>query len=325
MGRQRHDRVRTSAILNIDASCALAGAIMGARLSAQAITLALISEGTSTWVLYVAQARKLFEREGISVETTLTGSSATQLEQLTEGRFDIVFQQSDHVVRAVERGTDLFAFMAYARAPELSLVAAPGIGSLDELKGKVIAVDGSRTGYALLLRRLLADRGLKDSDYTFKEIGGSQERFDALKNGTAIASLLNPPFDHHLFDAGFKSLGTSMDFFPTYPGPIGATRRSWARNNERRLIAFIRAFDASHAWLKDTRNKSEAISILTARINMHPDDAARAYDAFIGFSPPEITPDGMRQVIDVVWDAERYAAPKPGPDKYMDLSYKRKA
>jgi hypothetical protein len=91
------------------------------------------------------------------------------------------------------------------------------------------------------------------------------------------------------------------------------------------LTAFIRAFDASHAWLKDTGNKSEAISILTARINMHPDDAARAYDAFIGFPPPEITPDGMRQVIDVVWDAEGYTAPKPGPDKYMDLSYKRKA
>jgi len=298
---------------------------MGSRHSAQAITLALISEGTGAWLLYVAQARKLFEREGISVEVTLTGSSAMQVEQLIEGRFDIGFQQSDHVVRAVEHGADLVAFMAYTQAPELSLVAAPGIGSLNELKGKVIAVDGSRTGYALLLRRLLADRGLMDGDYTFKEIGGSRERFDALKSGTAFASLLNPPFDQHLFDTGFQNLGTSMDFFPAYPGPIGATRRGWARNNELRLIEFIRAYDASHAWLKDTGNKSEAISILTARINMHPDDAARAYDAFVGFPPPEITPDGMRQVIDVVWDAEGYTASKPGPDKYMDLSYKRKA
>ena len=298
---------------------------MGSRLSAQPIKLALISEGTSTWLLYVAQARKLFEREGVTVEVTLTGSSALQVEQLIEGRFDIGFQQSDHVVRAVERGADLFAFMAYARAPELSLVAAPGVGSCDELKGKVIAVDGSRTGYALLLRRLLADRGLMDGDYTFKEIGGSRERFDALKSGTAFASLLNPPFDQHLFEAGFKNLGTSMDFFPAYPGPIGATRRGWARNNELRLIAFIRAFDASHAWLKDTGNKSEAISILRAQMNMDAHDAARAYDAFIECPPPEFTPEGMRQVIDVVWDAEGYTAPKPGPDKYMDLSYKRKA
>jgi ABC-type nitrate/sulfonate/bicarbonate transport system substrate-binding protein len=298
---------------------------MAARLSAQAIRLALISEGTSAWLLYVAQAKKRFEHEGITVEVTLTGSSEMQLEQLIEGGFDIGFQQSDHVVRAVENGSDLFAFMAYARAPELSLVVAPGIGSLDALRGKVIAVDGSRTGYAPLLRRLLADRGLKDGDYTFKEFGGSKERFDALKSGTAFASLLNPPFDHNLFVDGFKSLGTSMDFFPTYPGPIGATRRSWARQNERRLIAFIRAFDASQAWIKDTSNKKEAINILTARLDIDANGAASAYDAFIKRPPPEITPEGMRQVIDMVWDVEVYKGAKGGPDKYMDLSYKRKA
>ena len=172
---------------------------------------------------------------------------------------------------------------------------------------------------------MLADRGLKDGDYTFKEFGGSKERFDALKSGTAFASLLNPPFDHNLFVDGFKSLGTSSDFFPTYPGPIGATRRSWARQNERRLIAFIRAFDASHAWLKDTSNKKEAITILTARLDIDANGAASAYDAFIKRPPPEITPEGMREVIDVVWDVEGYKGAKGGPDKYMDLSYKRKA
>jgi len=166
---------------------------------------------------------------------------------------------------------------------------------------------------------------LKDGDYAFKEIGGSQERFDALKSRTACASLLNSPFDHNLFVSGFGSLGTSGDFFPTYPGPISAARRSWARQHERQLIAFIRAFDASHAWLKDSANKKEAVKILTARIDMDAADAASAYDVLFEFPRPEITPEGMRQVIDVVWDAEGYKGAKPGPDKYMDLSYKRKA
>ena len=175
------------------------------------------------------------------------------------------------------------------------------------------------------LLRLLAERGLKDGEYTFKEFGGSQERFDALKSGTAFASLLNSPFDHNLFVAGFKSLGSSNDLFPTYPGPIGATRRSWARQNEARLIAFIRAFDASHAWLKDTGNKKEAINILTARLDIDADDATGAYDALIKRRRPEITHEGMRQVIDVVWNFEGYKGAKGAPDKYMDLSYHRKA
>ncbi len=49
----------------------------------QPLRLAVISEGLLSWPLYVAQAKKLFERAGVTVEVTLTASSARQLEQLT--------------------------------------------------------------------------------------------------------------------------------------------------------------------------------------------------------------------------------------------------
>ena len=291
----------------------------------QPVKLAVISEGTASWPLYVAQAKKLFDREGITVEVTLTASSVKQLEQLTKGGYDIGLQQSDHVVRAVENGSDLFIFMANAPPPELSLVIAPSIGSFDDLKGRVIAVDGVRSGYALLLRKLLADRGLKEGDCTFKEFGGSRERFDALKGGLAFASFLNPPFDRNLFAAGFKSLGTISDYFPTYPGSIAAARRSWARDNEQRLVAFIRAMNAAFAWLEDKNNRNEAVEILRARLKTEPDAAARAFDQFSAQPRPTLVPGALRQVIDIVWDAEGLTGPQGAPDKYMNLSYLRKA
>ena len=291
----------------------------------QPVKLAVISEGTASWPLYVAQAKKLFEREGVTVEVTLTASSVKQLEQLTKGGYDIGLQQSDHVVRAVENGSDLFIFMANAPPPELSLVIAPSIGSFDDLKGRVIAVDGVRSGYALLLRKLLADRGLKEGDCTFKEFGGSRERFDALKGGLAFASFLNPPFDRNLFAEGFKTLGTTSDYFPTYPGSIAAARRSWARDNEQRLVAFIRAMNAAFAWLEDKNNKQEAIEILQARLKVEPDAAARAFDKFSAKPRPTVVPEALRQVIDIVWDAEGLTGPQGTPDKYMDLSYLHKA
>ncbi len=293
--------------------------------SAQPIRLAVISEGVNSWPLYVAQAKRLFEREGIAVETTLTGSSVRQLEQLISGGFDIGFQQADHVVRAVENGADLFAFMGNSHAPELSLVAAPGIVSFADLRGKTIAVDGARTGYALLLRRLLAGKGFADGDYAFKEIGGSKERFDALKGGAAVASLLNPPFDRNLFAAGFKSFGSARDFFPAYPGSVAAARRSWARRHERELIAFIRALQAGYAWLKDAGNRAEALRLLPARLNADAGTAASAYDEIVARPIPEITATGLAQVIDVVWEAEGFRAPKGAPDKYLDSSFLNKA
>jgi ABC-type nitrate/sulfonate/bicarbonate transport system substrate-binding protein len=287
--------------------------------------LALISEGINTWPLYVARARGLFREAGAAVDVTLTGSSVMQLEKLIAGEFDIGFQQSDHVVRAVEQGADLFIFMAQSHAPDLSVVVAPGIGAFADLKGATIAVDGARTGYALLLRKLLADNGLRDGDVVFREFGGSQERFEAMQSGVASASLLNPPFDRRLFAAGFGSLGNIGSFFPLYPGPISAARRAWVRGNEKDLVAFIRGFNAAHAWLQDPANKADAVALLPERLRIEPAAAAQAFDRYAQRPRPAITEDGLRQVIDVVWEAEGLKPPKGEPARYLDLSYLAKA
>jgi ABC-type nitrate/sulfonate/bicarbonate transport system substrate-binding protein len=289
------------------------------------IRFAVISEGVYSWPLYVAQAQQLFAREGVNVEATVTGSSTHQLERLTRGEYDIGLQQSDHVVRGVERGADLFIFMAQALAPELTLVVAPGIKAFADLKGSDIAVDGARTGYALLLRKLLADKGLADGDYTFREIGGSKERSDSLKSGATVASLLNPPFDRNLFAAGFGNLGTTGEYFPTYPGSIAAARRSWARQNENLLVAYIRAFHAAYAWLQDTRNMEEAIRILPARLKIDRATAVKAYEQIARQPLPSISPDGLRQVIAIVWESEGLQGAQGEPEKYMDLSYLNRA
>lgn len=289
------------------------------------VRLAVISEGVNAWPLYVAQGRKMFEADGVAVDVTLTGSSTHQLEQMRSGGYDIGFQQSDHVVRAVETGSDLCIVMAQGHAPELSLVVAPGIKTLKDLRGRDIAVDGANTGYALLLRKLLLENGMGKSDYNFLEIGGSQERFDALKSGKAIASWLNPPFDRNLFAAGFGSLGATTTFFPTYPGSIAATRRSWAAQNADRLVAFIRAFRGACHWLRDPAHKAEAIALLPQRLNISAELASRAFDAFGKKPLPLIDAAGLQQVIDVYWQAEGLPLPKGAPEKYMDLSYQQRA
>src|SRR5262245_44774782 len=178
------------------------------------------------WPLYVAHARRFFELEGLEVQTTLTGASGRQLEALVRGDFDIGLQQSDHVVRAVEEGSDLFIFMANAPAPDLNLVVAPGIRTFEDLRGRAVAVDGARSGYALLQTILLAQRGLEDGDYGVVEAGGAKARYDALQTGKASAAWLNPPYDEWLIATGFGTLGSVAQSFPGYPGSIAAARRS---------------------------------------------------------------------------------------------------
>lgn len=285
------------------------------------LRLGLISEGTNTWPLYVAQSRGLFASRGVQVEVSVVGSSVRQQEGLIEGRFDIGFQQADHVVRAVERGSDLVAFAAQAHAPDVTLVASPRITSIAQLRGLGIAVDGARTGYALLLRRLLAQHGLGASDVALIEIGGSQERYDALRDGGAAACMLNAPFDANLIAAGYTSLARLGDAFPTYPGSVMAARRSWADTHRAQLAAFVSAFEQAYAWLRDPANRSAALDVLPERLALAPRAALSALERFTEREPPEITPEGMRQVVEIVWDAEGYAGPGGAPEKYMDVSY----
>jgi len=294
-------------------------------MTAPTINLGLISEGVHALPLYAAQSKQLFEREGISVDVRVTGSSARQLEDLVRGTFQIGFQQSDHVVRAVERGADLFVVMAQAHAPELTLVGAPEVHDCAALKGRDIAVDGVGTGYALLLRRLLEREGLRDGDYACRQTGGSRERYESLKSGATSASLLNAPFDRNLLASGFNRLASVSEYFPGYPGSIAAASRAWAQRNRPRLVAFIRAFIAGWDWLRCPANKTEAVELLATRLDIDREAAAREYDALARSPPPSVTAEGLRQVIDIVWQAEAWPGAPAAPDKYLDLSYLHEA
>jgi ABC-type nitrate/sulfonate/bicarbonate transport system substrate-binding protein len=289
------------------------------------IKLALISEGVNTWPVYVAQSLGFWAAAGAGVELTVTGSSIEQLDALKKGAYDIGFQQVDHIVRGVELGADLFIFMGQSHAPELSLIVSKDINKIGDLKGKAIVVDDARTGYSLLLKKLFEQHGLKESATQFKNVGGSQQRFDAMISGEGSACFINAPFDRNLIAAGLKSLGTSSDFFPTYPGPIAAARRAWAREHKAELIAFIRGFNQAYAWLQNSANSAEAIKLLRTRVDMAPDAAAAALARVFSRSRPQVSEDGLRQVMDLVWAAEKFTISKGDAAKYMDLSYLREA
>src|SRR2546421_7178576 len=74
-----------------------------------------------------------------------------------------------------------------------------------------------------------------------------------------------------------------------YQGNVAATRRSWARENRTKVIAFIRSYAQAIDWLYDKANHDEAITILLNNFQMSPGIAERTYDELLdpkdGFFP----------------------------------------
>jgi|SRR5579871_4593502 len=294
----------------------------------------IVFPGGQAWPLWVGDERGFFVREGLAVETAYTPGSVFQMTKLIDGEFDIAITNIDNVIAydeglgevAVAGTPDLFAFIG-GNTGMLSLYATPEIGAYADLRGKALAVDAVTTGYAFVLREMLAQHGLGETDYRLVPVGGTAARWSALQQRQYAATMLNPHFDALASAAGFRFLGNANDVFHSYQGLVGSARRSWATGHRDELVRFIRAYTASVKWLCDRAHEDEAVDMFRRRMPGTTVDVARTtYGA--EFASPggfhedlALDVDGIRTVLAL---RRKYGQPKKElgpPEKYYDLSY----
>lgn len=207
--------------------------------------------GGFNWPIYVGQDKGFFDRLGLAVELQGTPDSVTQMTDFSLGRFDIAMTAVDNIVAYVEgQGQapigpqpEFFAFMGVDTG-FLSLVAAPEIKSITDLRGKTVSVDALTTGYAFVLYDILRCNGLEPgtSDYDLVSAGGMAQRWNGLREGRHHATLLSAPYNLIAKNAGFSQLVRATDVIGPYQGNVAAARRSWAANNADKIVSYIRAF-----------------------------------------------------------------------------------
>ena len=138
-----------------------------------------------------------------------------------------------------EGDTDLVAFMGCDDA-YLRFVVQPEIRSFADLRGKVLTVDAMTTGFAFVLRRMLAANGIGEDEVTWTTAGGVMQRWQALMEGKHTGTLLVTPFEFMGEAKGLHVLSKTSDVLDHYQGIVGAARLGrgqWRRSDEfhRRL------------------------------------------------------------------------------------------
>jgi ABC-type nitrate/sulfonate/bicarbonate transport system substrate-binding protein len=259
-----------------------------ARAQAPANVTVNVFPGGFNWPSFVGQEKGFFERNGIKVTLQATPNSVAQMTGLAEGKFDIAITAFDNIVAYVEgqgeapigAQPEFFAFMG-SDSGFLSLVVAPEVKSFAGLKGKTLSVDARTTGYAFVLFDVLSRNGLAEDDYKIEKVGGMAQRWDALRDRKQSGTLLSTPFDILASEQNFHRLAQATKVIGPYQGNVGATRRSWARENRTKVIAFIRGYAQAIDWLYDKANRDEAITILRDNVPMSPKLADRTYDELL--------------------------------------------
>jgi ABC-type nitrate/sulfonate/bicarbonate transport system substrate-binding protein len=286
----------------------------------------------------VAQEKGFWERHGIRVTLQATPNSVAQMTGLAEGRFDIAMTAVDNIVAYVEgQGEapigpqpEFFAFLGSDNS-FLNLVVAPDIRTFADLRGKSLSVDARTTGYAFVLLEMLRRNGLSEGDYQIERVGGTAQRWEALRQGKQSGTLLSAPFNLLAREQQFRELARASRVLGPYQGNVAAARRSWANGNRSKVIAFIRGHVQAVDWLYDQANRGEAIRILRKNLpEMSPQLAEQTHAELLDpregfFRNGQMSLDGLRTVLAL---RSRYAAPKKDltdPRKYYDPSYAEEA
>jgi ABC-type nitrate/sulfonate/bicarbonate transport system substrate-binding protein len=314
---------------------ALAG-IASASVSAQELPQVTVNvfPGGFNWPSFIAQDKGFFERNGIRVTLQFTPSSVAQMTGLAEGKFDIAITAVDNIVAYVEgQGEapigpqpEFFAFMG-SDSGFLSLVVRPDIKSFSDLKGKTLSVDARTTGYAFVLFEMLARNGLNEGDYSIERVGGTVQRWNALRDKKQSGTLLSTPFNLLAQEEHFIELAKATEVIGPYQGNVAATRRSWAKQNESLVIAFVRGYVQAIDWLYNKTNREEAARILEKNVpEMSTGLAQQSYEELLnaqeGFSRKgRVNFEGLQTVLAL---RSHYAEPQKklaDPLKYYDPRY----
>ena len=203
----------------------------------------------------VAQDRGLLD--DVDIIATRTTSSTEQLRGLCDSSIDIAITAIDNVYEWLPQGADVVLVGQVERTTPMAIYGTPDTSGLPDLESSIFAVDALANGFALIVRHILATNSITP---VYEEIGGVQERFEALMQGRARGTLLGPPFTTLAENEGMVRLASVADYFPQYPGQGIFVRSEIA--DDPTVVTYLTQLDEG-ARASASMSSDEGISILT--------------------------------------------------------------
>lgn len=288
------------------------------------ITVGTITLSLNNLPIYVAQDKRFFTKENLFVEVVVLNASTRAIPALIGGSTQISASSAMTTIRAVEKGANLKIVGGLINAPVYDLYAPAKYKSIKDLKGATIGVTGLITSDTVLMKEMLKANGLEyPRDYAMLAIGGTADRWLAMRTGNVAAGILSPPFTFAADEAGFVNLGSTAKYTPNFTQTVFNVRGEWAQEKRAVLVRFLRAVVQASHWIHS--HKEDTVQIIAKRFKFSEkySEAAWRYFVLNNAIPTdgEINAKGMDKVLQLLVEDGTMRPPVPKTDKYIDLSY----
>ncbi len=274
----------------------------------------------------VAEDSGAFRRSGLEVKLVFIEGGSRGAQALLAG--DVPFVVSDGASAVASRlaGADTTIILGFVNTFPYSLVVAPQIKKVAELKGQKVAI--SRFGSATdMATRLALNRvGLNaDKDVTMLQVGAQNARFAALQSGAVQAAVITPPFTLTARKLGFNVLLNMVDLnLPTSQSAV-LTTDSTIRRNPELVGKVVKSFvDAIHFY---KTQKKESLGILKKFLGYTNDEELEeAYnEAGLKLVPdkPYPTVEGIRFILKSLGEKNPKARNRQ-PEEFLNVCFLEK-
>ncbi|HJA25779.1 MAG TPA: ABC transporter substrate-binding protein [Candidatus Fournierella merdigallinarum] len=227
------------------------------------ITIAYHPHITGAGGLLNAIDNGYFEEENLEVELVQFTSGATELAAMASGEIDLGYLGVGAHVFAPQGQCVILALDSTDVSGEIMVPAAGGIETMQDLKGKNVAISAGTTS-ELVLSMGLKLNGMEKSDVNMINMDASGKVTAFMTNQIDAISIESPYTDQIRKDMGeenVRTLCSSADFLPDAVFTNSwVTTQSFLEKNEDVVVRFLRA------WLKGTQDRYDDMEGTVAKV-----------------------------------------------------------
>lgn len=277
---------------------------------------------------YAATDKGFFAQEGIQGDVVLIGSTDTLIQALIAGQINVAIVDPSAAINAVERGASLKIIGGTVPIAAYTLVTCPKFKSIKELKGTTIGVVSLVSGSTIFLREMLKAEGLElNRDYTIIQNGPTGQRLASLKNCSTSATMLLGGDLPRSRELGFLEIARLSDYIPNLQFHSLIVDSRWAETNNpltvRYLKSMVRAMQWAHA------NHEQAAELVSKRTGIPLKSTRVTVEEYLSqgiiSKDGSVNREGFQRLIDLMGERLFKSRPYPAPEKYLDMSYLRRA
>ncbi|HLH24571.1 MAG TPA: ABC transporter substrate-binding protein [Chloroflexota bacterium] len=261
----------------------------------QHVVLAIPAKSLAFLPYFVGVDQGLYEADGIQLEIQVMQSNLA-VAAMTAGELAYTASTGSSIQAAVaDQPFKVVLFMV--KDMIFSVVGAPEITSLADLRGKTIAITNLTASDDYAWRAAVRAQGVSPDDVTAVTAQTTANSFAALTSGAVQAAVLSPPFDEQAERQGFRNLAWTADYLQRAQSGLVTTDKQLQERpaDVRRMIrATLRSMQYT------TAHEAESLALIERDFGIAPDLAEGTYQKVVRVLSRngEVEPDVLRSEIE---------------------------